>query len=285
MTIRTLSPLDGAEWVVGALRLLRRDPVGLGQLGLMFASIATAPSLLAQVVPALALPAQLLLMLGGPLILAGMIYAAREVDQGRSASPSQLLRGLQEGKAGRLLAGVLLPQLMVTVICVALFGAIIGSEELVKIRELVQQAQTQGIISPEQLQQVPLAHLLLWSGLVIVVAAIAGLLTFTVLPDMMFGDIRLIPATARSCRACLRNLPAMLVFAMVMGALLLVLTMAALALATVVGAIAGDLAMSLTLNLLMLSSMGPIFTCAMYVGWKQLLGDDASTDGPIGIAV
>src|SRR5690348_6814155 len=114
-TIHKLSASAGAEWLIGGLRLLRRSPMGLGTLGLLFGLLGLLANLSLQRSPETAMLLQLVFIVLGPLLLAGMVYAAREVDAGRPATPGHLLRGLQEGKAPRLLA-TLLPQVAAVIL-------------------------------------------------------------------------------------------------------------------------------------------------------------------------
>ena len=61
---------------------------------------------------------------------------------GRSAGPAQLLRVLQDGKTGRLLIGVLGPQLLALILVGALLGWIVGAEEFERFAKTMQELQT-----------------------------------------------------------------------------------------------------------------------------------------------
>ncbi|MCZ3100076.1 hypothetical protein NYZ00_19320, partial [Acinetobacter baumannii] len=86
--IRKVPASAGAEWLLDGFRLLKRSPFGLGTLGLIFGALGLLSSLAAQHgQSALGMTLQLAFVLIGPLLLAGMIFAAREVDEGRDATP------------------------------------------------------------------------------------------------------------------------------------------------------------------------------------------------------
>jgi hypothetical protein len=286
MEIRKVPASAGAEWLLGAFLLLRRSPFGLGMLGLIYGLLAIATSLIAQVVPPLALPLQFLLMLVGPLLLAGMVFAAREVDEGRSAAPHHLLRGIQEGKAGRLI-GTLIPQMAALLVCVLLLVAVVGIDQLQALSDLMQKLQTQANPDPAIFEGLPLGRLLLWTVLVIGVGIFTGFFTFTALPDMMFADIGLFPAMRRSFQACLRNLPALIVMSLLMVVVVFALMLGITVVSLLAQLIGGQTAMMVVSNLLMTMFLAPMLTSAMYFAWKQMLGGGATTTAaePSGVAM
>lgn len=211
MDIHKVPATAGADWLLSAFKLLRKSPFGLGLLGLIYGVISLVVTLLARAMPSLLGPLQLLLMIAGPLLMAGMVFAAREVDEGRSAAPAHLLRGIQEGKAGRLL-GTLLPQIAALLICAALLVLMIGIDELQALSELMLKLQTQPNPDPAMFENLPIGRMFLWLVLVLVIGVLSWFFTFTALPDMMLADAPLMAAMRRSFRACLGNLPAMILF-------------------------------------------------------------------------
>ena len=96
----------GAEWLLGGFGLLKKQPLALGLVGLVFAIVSLLPLLFAAV-PMLSLLGQLVLLVLTPILFGGMVHAVREVDQGRPAHPGQLLQGVREGKAMALVAQLL----------------------------------------------------------------------------------------------------------------------------------------------------------------------------------
>ena len=275
MGVRKVPFFAGAEWLLASFTLLRRSPFGLGLLGLIYGLLSVAGTLLAQAMPDLMAATQGALMLVGPLLIAGMIYAAREVDQGRSAAPMHLLRGLQEGKAGRLI-GTLLPQLAALVVCAALLYVMVGPEQIKKIMSLMQtlQANPQATPDPAMVAGFPLGRVLLWLLIVIGVGIVAGFFTFTAVPDMMFADVGLFDSMRRSFHACSSNLGALIVFFLLMFLALLALSVGINVVALIAALIAGDQAMTVVATLLMSAIFMPVFSAVMYFAWKQMLGDE-----------
>ncbi|HZH42520.1 MAG TPA: BPSS1780 family membrane protein [Lysobacter sp.] len=273
--IRKVPPSAGAEWLLGGFGLLARSPFGLGTLGMIFGALGLLSALAAQGGQnALGMALQLLFVLIGPLLLAGMVYAAREVDEGRSAAPAHLLRGVRDGKAGRLI-GTLIPQFAAMVVLIALLIVVVGPTELQAMAEVLQKLQGQANPDPALVSQLPLGRLMLWLLLAVAVGVVAGFFTFTAVPDMMFGDVGLFAAMRRSFRACLRNLGALLVFFLLTVIAVFALNIAVVLLGLLVQYLAGETAMTVVVQLAMMAVLMPVMTGAMYVAWKQMLGPGA----------
>src|SRR5690348_6380886 len=89
--VRKVPASDGAEWLLGGFALLRRAPLTLGLLGLIWGGASALASMSGM------LALSLVMALLGPILFAGMLFAAREVDMGRRATPAHLLQALREG--------------------------------------------------------------------------------------------------------------------------------------------------------------------------------------------
>lgn len=271
--IRKLPAGAGAEWLMGGFALLRRSPMGLGTLGLLFGVLGLLANLSLRGSADVAMVLQLVFIVLGPLLLAGMVYAAREVDAGRPATPGHLLRGLQGGKAPRILA-TLLPQVVAVVILVVLLYVLIGPAGLESMAQTLDKMQGQAQPDPALLKALPVRRMLLWFGLAVVVGVLAGFFTFTALPEMMFTDRRALPAMKASFLACIRNFPAILVFGVLTVIATIALQLLVLLFAALVGAIAGQFVMQVLVQLVTMAVLMPVITGAMYVAWKQMQGGD-----------
>lgn len=271
--VRKVRPSAGAEWLLGGFALLRRSPFGLGLLGALFGLLAVVLAMVATGSPGLLMLQQLLMMLLGPLLVAGMVWAAREVDQGRSANPGHLLRGIQEGKTARLWA-TLLPQIVAGLVAVLLLVVVVGAADLQKLATAVEQAQGQANPDPSLFAGMPVGKLLLWLVLALVVGIVAGFFTFTAIPDMMFRDARALEAMKRSFRACIANLPALVVFFVLLVIAAVAITLVVQLVGFVVRLVAGDAAMLFVTQLLMMAVLMPVVTGAMYHGWKQMVAGE-----------
>ena len=290
MEIRKLEPAAGAEWLLGGFRLFGRSPLGFGLLALSYAGLWLAVMFLIQAAPALRAPLQLVFFVIGPLLLAGMIFAAHEVDHGRDATPTHLLAAIRAGKTGRMIS-TLLPQIGLIVGCFLLLYVLIGGESFDKLIELFTklqtQAQTKMPVDPGEFSSLPIGRLLIWVILVLVIGLIGLLFTFTVVPDMMFTDVRLLEAMGRSYRACRRNVLAMLVFMLLGFVLMAAVSMAFALFSALAGMVAGEIGLLIASGLFN-GLMAAFAAAVMYYAWKQMLGGnhgDAAASQPTGIEV
>lgn len=293
MEIRKVPASAGAEWLLGAFGLLRKSPLGFGLLGLIYAGLSLMVVMTMQSVPALGGALQLVFLLIGPLVIAGMIFAANEVDEGRKASPGHLLAAIRTGKAGRVIT-TLVPQIALALVCLALLYLIVGQANIEKLMEfsvkLQTQAQTQGKIDPdfmaEMMRELPAGRLGLWFIAVAAIAFGAIFFTLTIIPDIMFTEVRLVAAMRRSYRACTQNFPALLVFLLLGFVVMMAFGVGLGVLGGLAGLIGGDIAM-LLLNAIGNGVFVAFIAGAMYFAWKQMLGggDTAPTAASTGIAL
>ena len=261
----------GAEWLLAGFGLLRKAPLALGLLGVIWGALSMLAAMSGQ------LWLTFIVAVLGPILFGGMIYAAREVDQGRSAQPVHLAQGVREGKLPRLLA-MLLPQIAALVVMGVLLVAMIGPEQLQHTTQVLAQLQTNP--DPALAETLPTGRLLLWMLAVLVVGVISGFFTFVAIPEVMFTDRGAFAAMKLSLRTCLRNLGALVVLVVLMMiaviALSLVLQLLALVLAFALGAQAATFATQLLLMAMLLPVMGG----AVYLAWRQTVGDAPSAAVP-----
>ena len=278
--VRKVRPSAGAEWLLGGFGLLRRSPFGLGLLGALFGLLAVVLGMVATSSPGLVLLQQLVMMLLGPLLVAGMVWAAREVDQGRGANPGHLLRGIQDGKTTRLWA-TLLPQIAAGMVAVLLLFVVVGAADLQKLVTVVEQAQGQADPDPSLFAGLPMGKLMLWLVVAVIVGIVAGFFTFTAIPDMMFRDARAFDAMKRSFRACIANLPAMVVFFVLLLIAAIAITLVVQLVGFVVRLVAGDSAMLFVSQVLTMAVLMPVVTGAMYHAWKQMVAGEGAVPGAV----
>jgi hypothetical protein len=275
MDVRKVPASAGAEWLLGGFMLLRRSPGGFGLLALSYAALWLTVNTLAQAVPALLAPLQLTFFLIGPLLLAGMIFAAREVDEGRSAAPAHLLASLRTGKAARLVSTVL-PQLALMVLCAILLYIVVGAEHIENLLKLFTklqaQAESQIPVDPSEFANIPFGRLFVWMLLVFGVGLAAFLFTFTLVPDMLFTDTRLVQGMGRCFRACSANLGALVVL-LVLGFVVVMAIGFGFVLVSQIAMLVAGQAGLLIANAAFNGLMTVFASGVMYFAWKQLLGD------------
>ncbi len=281
MEIRKVRASAGAEWLLGAFRLLGKSPLGFGLLALTYAGLSFVLILTMQSAPAVGGALQVVFFMIGPLLIAGMIFAAHEVDEGREASPAHLLAAIRTGKASRVIS-TLVPQIFLLLVCLALLYLIVGPANVEKLMEFsvkVQaEAQANGTIDPEHMTKLmgdlPVGRLFLWIVAVLAIGFVAIFFTLTILPDMMFTEVKLIEAMRRSYRACTQNLLAMLLF-LIMGFVVMFAFSVGLGiLGALAGLVGGDTAL-LLVNAIGNGVFVAFLAAAMYFAWKQMLGGDA----------
>lgn len=280
--MRKLPASAGAEWLVSGFTLLRRAPLGLGALGMIWAMAVLLVTALAALLPVLAVPAQLLLALAGPLILGGLVWAVREVDHGRPAQPAHLLQGLHEGRAPQLLVS-LLPQLVAGLVLGILLLGLIGSTGLGQLSEVmtrlneISQSGTQP--SPAEMEamaaSLPAGRILLWLLCVVVVFVAVALALFTFSPQVMFEQRRGLQALRLSLRACLHNVLPMLVFFLLAFVAVFAVYFLVMIVAMVAQLIGGAMLALFAAQLLFMGVLMPVFAGAVYSAWKQMFGDVA----------
>ena len=270
--VRKVPASAGAEWVLGGFRLLRQAPLGFGTLGLVYGVLALVVSLSAEKSTPLALLLELVLVFVAPLLIGGMVYAARSIDAGGRAAPEQLLQAVREGKVARLLA-TLLPQVIALLLCAVLLVVLVGGEQLQAMAQTIAMMQAQAHPDPALAASLPIGRLALWLLLVCVVGIVAGFFTFVAAPEIMFTDSTAFDAMRRSFRACMRNLPALLVFFVLTAIAAVAVYVAVMLVALVARLLAGPTAMDVVAQLLSTAVLMPVITGAMYIGWKQMLAD------------
>ena len=286
--IRKLPASAGAEWVLGGFGLLKRAPLALGALGALWGLLGALVVALGAAVPALAAVLQLLVALAGPLLFAGLVWAVREVDQGRAPQPAHMLAGVREQRVPQLLA-TLLPQLAAGLLLGLLLLVLVGSQQLQHLAQVSEQfnamAQAGQQPSPEQVRELvaglPSGRILLWLLLVVVAAVAVAMTVFVSVPRILFDRRDGIPAMGDSLRACLHNLPAVVLFFFMTLVALFATYFIVFIIAALVQILLGVAVAMLIGQLLMMAVMMPMLAGAAYAAWRQTFGarDHAGTPG------
>ncbi|HZF99107.1 MAG TPA: BPSS1780 family membrane protein [Pseudoxanthomonas sp.] len=265
----------GAEWLLGGFALLRKAPLALGLLGMLWGMLSLLVVQVMALDPTVGLLLQLGLSVMGPLLFAGLLWAVHEVDHDRPAVPGHLLHALRSDKVSSLLA-TLLPQVIAALVLGALLLVLIGPDQLEQlagvIEELQRSAQAGAPPDPELVRNLPVGRLFLWVLLMLGAAAASGLFVFVAVPQIMFGGRGGMAAMGDSFRACLRNLPAVLLFLALLAIALFGIGVLVQLLAVVVQLVAGATAAIWVSNLLLMAVLMPLMAGAVYHAWRQLLG-------------
>ena len=268
----------GAQWLLDGFAALRKAPLGLGLLGAIYGAIALVVAILASRSPAL-LGLQLLMMLVGPLLAGGIVFAVRSVEQGGKAMPGHLLEGFQAGRLGRLLL-TLLPNIGALLLCLVLLVAMVGQTALTEMMQVMEQAAAQTQPDPELFSSLPLGRLALWMLLSLLIGIVASFFTFVAIPEIMFTDNGAFAAMGRSFRACLRNLSALVVFIIVTVIAVIAIYIVVMIIGVIARAVGGALAMNVVTQLLLMAVLMPVMMGAVHSAWKQMLGAGAAAPTP-----
>lgn len=274
----------GAQWLLDGLANLRRAPFSFALLGVLYGALALVVGQAATANVGLFMALEVLLVLLGPLLMGGFVFAARSVASGGPALPAHLLEGMHGGRTGRLLA-TLLPNIVALVVCVVLLFVLVGMGPMSEIAQAVERAGAQATPDPSVFEGLPVGRLLLWFLLVLLVGVVASFFTFVAIPEIMFRDTGAFDAMRRSFRACVRNLPALLVFLVLTFIAIVVLYIGLSIVGLVVSAVAGQAAMQVVLQLLGSAIVMPVLLSAIYFAWRQMLdGERAPAVAPQPVA-
>lgn len=272
--IRKVPASAGAQWLIDGFHLLKASPSGFGAMGLLYGVFAAVVVGMSALAPEIGFILQTALLLVVPLLTGGLVWAAREVAQGRAAGPAAFGEPFRQGKVGALLV-TLLPQVALGLTMAILLLVLVGSDNLQTIAgvmEKMQSAQPGTPPDPALIASLPAGRMLLWLLCVLVLALAMFLMTFVAIPDIMLGGSGGLPALRRSWRASVRNLPAVLVF---VGVALVTFIGVSL-LAGIVGAIArlvgGQAAQLVVSQLLTMTIVVPIVWGAIASAWQSMLG-------------
>ena len=280
-TINKVPAGAGAEWLLGAFALIRKAPLALASLGLVWGLLTLIPMQAMALNVTLGLVLQFALALLGPFLFAGMLWAVRDLDEGKTASPAHLLREMRSDRALDLLI-TLLPQVAAALVLGLLLIVMIGPTELQHLAEVIaklqETAQAGGQPDPELVRTLPVGRMLLWVLMLIAAAVVMSLVTFVAVPGIVFGGKGGLAAMQDSFRACLHNLLAILVFYVLLFIALFALSIGIQLLAMVVQLVAGPAAGMVVSNLLLMAVLMPVMAGSVYYAWRQMLGGGVAVD-------
>ncbi|MBD9480737.1 BPSS1780 family membrane protein [Pseudoxanthomonas sp. PXM02] len=294
-TINKVPASAGAEWLLAGFALLKRAPVPLIGMALLWQFLALIAGLVAMAAPSLGVALQVVLIVAQPLFLGGLMWVIRELDEGRAVTPSMLLQPARDGRGPALLLSSLAPQLGAFAAMFLSLALLIGPSGLEELMAVTQKmsvlAQAGQQADPTLLQGLPVFRLTFWTLVVLPALFVAMLwLIFLVVPEIVFSGRRTVDALRNSFLACARNWTAMLVFYLlaIIGGMVVAIC-ATLLIATVqligAGVLAGPLVQ------LVMAFLLPIYVASTYYAWRQMVlatpdnGDDIAVDARTHIEV
>lgn len=252
MSHRTVDAGRGIEWIKRIIEIIKGNPVAFLVMGLILGVIA--------IIPVLGSLALLVLM---PTFYAGFCWAAREQDQGRQADIKHLFQGFNEpGRLGPLVT-LCLPQvaagIVAFVLVVIFFGGAMLTGGLAAAGGDGNPAALFGALGGGAI----VLFLLLFALFI----AVWMMLLFAI-PKVMFDGEAPFDAMKASFPAALANLVPIIVFALIVGVVFFIATIA-LAFLGLVG------------SLIVLALLYPVVGVAHYVIWRDVFGtSDAIAQSP-----
>jgi hypothetical protein len=290
----------GAQWLLDGLVLFRRAPLALARvsvLGFSLALLATLlGSLMMQLTAGVPFPLSLLplalycvLALGVPsFVFAGILWAVREVQQGRPALPRHLLKGFASRRMRALLVTAL-PQFVAVVLAALALMALLGTEGVQQILDVLQklQAMTADGQQPDPVQvqalvaQLPAGRMLLWLLLVVAATPLVICLVMLAIPQIVFSGAHGGTALRASLSANLRNLPAMLLFAVILAVVFFATSLVLQVIGLLIQAVLGPMVAMFVINLVMMGVLMPLVAAAAYHAWHQIFEPAGSGLPPV----
>jgi len=282
-TINKVPASAGAEWLLAGFALLKRAPVPLIGMVLLWQFLALSAGFIAIVVPSLGIALQVVLILAQPLFLGGLMWVIRELDEGRVVTPSLLLQPVRDGRGIPLLLSSLVPQLAAFAAMILSLVLLIGPSGFEQLMTVMQKmsalAQAGEPADPSLIQDLPVFRLSFWMLVLLPGLFVVMLwLIFLVVPEIVFSGRRALDALRNSFLACARNWTAMLMFyllAIIAGMVLAICATVLIATLQLVGAgvLAGPLVQ------LAMAVFLPIYVASTYYAWRHMVAGKAASDG------
>lgn len=275
--IRKVPASTGAQWLIDGFVLLKASPSGLGAMGLVYGVIAAIVVAMSILAPEIGLGLQTLMIVAAPVLTGALVWAAREVAQGRQVGVASFAEPVRQGRVGALLV-TLLPQIVLGLLMAVLLVVLVGRENVQLIASVLEKAQTAqpgAPLDPALIAALPAGRMLLWLLCVVVLAVLMFLMMFVAIPGVMLGGLTGFAALRASLRAGLRNLPAVLVFLGVLIVTMIGISLLAGIFGGIIRAIAGQGAQLVVVQLLFASIMTTIACGAVMSAWQSMLGGEA----------
>jgi len=240
---------SGLSWLTEAVGLVFKNPVAFLVMGLIMAVISFIPIL-----------GSLAMTIAGPALLGGLVFAAREESEGRKAEIPHLFRAFQEpGKIGPMLL-LCLPSIAGGVLLLILgmifgIGALLGG----------------GLSAANGSSGIGWGALGGGFMILILLALVIGFviyaLQFFAIPKVMLEGAEPFAAMKESLSACLANIGAIILYAII-----LIVAFCVLGLVLSIIPILGWLAL--------VAAGSAVGGCAQYLAYRQVYAGTASSVPP-----
>lgn len=241
---------NGLQWITEAVSLILKNPAPFALMGLVVGVIGIVPIL-----------GGLALLILGPALYGGIMYAAREEQAGRKADFQQLFQAFKEpGKLPKMMM-LCLPNVAALVVLGVLGAILLGGAMLGAGMSGANGGDPTAALAAMG------SGFLLFVLIAIPVGLLCYALTFFATPRVMFEGGDPIEAMKDSLRASLANIGALLVY---FGIVLLgvIVIGAVLSIIPFIG------------QLILMVAITPIVSVAAYVAWNQVYRNDITQEIP-----
>ena len=211
MSHRKVEASRGIEWIRGAAELLLKNPAPFAMMGLVLAVIGFVPLLGA-----------LAILILGPTLYGGLVYAAARQERGEPIEVGNLFEAFrQEGKVGRMVmlclpnVALLLVVVVLAVVALVGFGLAAAFASAANSGELPSMEVLLGSVG--------IGGLMMFALILIPLALAVAALLFLSVSRVMLQDIEPFAAMKQSFKACLDNFGAFLIAVISVGVLRLLI--------------------------------------------------------------
>ena len=239
---------NGLQWITEAVNLIMKNPAPFLLMGLVLGVISMVPII-----------GGLALLILGPALYGGVMFAANEQQAGRKADFPQLFQAFkEEGKLPKMLM-LCLPAVAAAVI-LAVLGAMLLGGAMLGAGMAASANSNAGLAALG-------ASAFVFFLLALAVGIVSYSLTFFATPRVMLEGAEPIEAMKDSARAVLANIGPVLVY---IGVLLLAVLVVGgiLSFIPVIGPLA------------MMTVLTPVICVAAYLAWRQVHRDDITREIP-----
>jgi uncharacterized membrane protein len=261
MSHRKVDAARGIEWIRSATQLLLQNPTPFALMGLVLAVIGFVPIL-----------GGLALLVIGPALTGGIIYAAMRQERSEAIEVGNLFEAFrQEGKIGRMVMLCLPNIALIFVVAMVLVVALVAFGVAAALGSAMSSGQTPSL--QMLLGTMGIGGMLMVVAVLIPAALAVAALLFFAVPRAMLQDTEPFAAMKQSFKACLDNLGAFLIAVIGVGLLRVLLMVLLGSVSTVLAAIVVGVVVE------------PLLAATMYRGFREVYGEDAESPAQDGDSV
>lgn len=265
--------------------LVWRAFYGLGTLGVLWGFLLTTLICLSSLFPVVAGPLHFLMLYSTPLLASGMIWAIREVDQGRQVQPQHLFAVWHEHRIAPLTLW-LLPQILMVFVVSMWLVWLLGPDQIIHLSQVLRTLQTSSIAQSTAqpiaslFQGLPLWRLLIWLLVSLFAYTFVSFLTSLMLPQVLFSAHSGHHALWHSLRLGLRHWLAMALLVIAIYILYVIFYFVLATAMSILAMLIGPIVAFGLMQLIFMATFVPFLCAIIYTTWLVLLTTDHSAPPP-----